>query len=308
MTVRTVFSRRHFAVTIVASLLQGCQSLSNNRPTHCDTCGECDACHAAAARRRRPKGVVLSSPYEPEVVVIGYDCPPTLTFELQHLAEEIRRGLAASGGLRLRECPPMPPAPDDCNTYRHVRTQQCSVPPGTIRPAGYQESQPGTLILPPLNAAPVELHPRPVPSAKGEPLLQPHPVPPATMEPSLPNPVYSASGPAPATEIRVVIHAFRPYRPMQLDVTITVVDVQSGQEITAIQGLWNDKEAAEPIADASHALHRMLKHPPPRSDMEARALSSLSPRLFISGVAREVVPSLHAACLSMTGPSTAAGW
>jgi len=234
----------------------------------------------------------MSSPYDPEVVVIGYDCPPTLEFELQHLTEEIRRGPAARGGLRLRAWPPMPPAPDECNTLSSAAGRRPLTAAGQLRPVSYQQ-QPhfGNLVVPPLEMGPDEFHPNPVPPAHLAPVPTPIGGPPPIGEPP------------PATEVRVVVHDFRPYRPMQLDVTISVIDVQSGQELTAIQGLWHGKEEAEPIADASPVLRRALKHPPPRADLEARTLSGLSPRLFLSGVAKEVVPALHGACLT-----TAGGW
>lgn len=281
---QTLSSRRTFMLALGSALITGCRSAPATR-TNCGHCGRCDTCRSGK-HLHRPV-VMHSSADDPEVVIIGVECPPTMAWELQHFTDELRRGLAAYGGLRLRDSIPWRPA-SDCDPFANSSPGEHCAPPATVLPVNYQETaeeeRASTLILPP---------PIPIESPLDE-------LPPTQALPPANLPVYPthAGPPLPDREIRVLMHDFRPYRPMLADVTIIVRDVATGQELTAIQGVWHGKEPREPVADASPVLRRALKLPPPRAEVEVRSLVALSPRLFLSGVAKEVVPSLHAACLS----------
>lgn len=291
-------ARRDFVLALAGTLLAGCRSAPATR-TNCGRCGRCDTCRSG--KHLHGPALMHSSADDPEVVIIGVDCPPTMAWELQHFEDELRRGLAACGGLRLRDSIPWRPA-SDCDPFGESLPGATCTPPSAILPISHQTTGPedkaSTLILPP-----------PLPVESTPDALSPIPAtPPAHL------PVYPTRNglPLPDKEIRVLMHDFRPYRPMLADVTIIVRDVATGQELTAIQGVWHGKEPREPVADASPILRRALKLPPPRADVEVRSLVALSPRLFLSGVAKEIVPSLHAACLTNITESvtevTAADW
>lgn len=291
-------SRRSFVLVLTGALLAGCRSAPTTR-SNCGRCGRCETCRSG--RHLQGPTLMHSSADDPEVVIIGVDCPPTMAWELQYFTDELRRGLAACGGLRMRDSVPWRPA-SDCDLTGASPAGATCTPPAAILSINHEttaeDDQASTLILPP---------PLPAESTPEESTLT-LPTPPANL------PAFPTRGglPLPDKEIRVVMHDFRPYRPMLADVTIFVRDVATGQELTAIQGVWHGKEPREPVADASPILRRALKLPPPRADIEVRSLVALSPRLFLSGVAKEILPSLHAACLTsinepVTG-FTAADW
>ncbi|MEZ6123448.1 MAG: hypothetical protein R3C49_09770 [Planctomycetaceae bacterium] len=98
-------------------------------------------------------------------------------------------------------------------------------------------------------------------------------------------------------EVRIAIDEFRPYRPITLQATITIVNVTTGEVVTTLQGAWSG-ERAEPIADADHGLLASLKHPQERPVIESQTLHGISPRTFLRNVAYEMAPAIHQACLN----------
>ena len=197
-----------------------------------------------------------------QVTVIAAAAPREQLIELDFLTAEIRNGLAAAGGLRMMESPPRI-CGSDCAAIPQSSTHETAATGDVVAAEFTQPPEPWEIpegALPPTDSA--------------------------------------MNFPADAIEVTVVVDEFIAYRPMHLAATITVRNTITGEEITTIQGTWYGRERHEPIADANHALQRALLRPPPRAHIEADALGSLSPRMFLKAVARELVPSIHGACLS----------
>lgn len=117
----------------------------------------------------------------------------------------------------------------------------------------------------------------------------------------LPDASAAGAGSGRQMQVRVAVTEFETYRPMKLAATISVVNLNTGEEVNVLQGVWYGDNDGEPLADANCGLQHALKKPQPRSITEVTELIPLSPQLFLQRVAAELVPAIHAACQCPAG-------